>query len=127
MNLVGLEGQRTWMEWNSLDLGILSQACELDLPTCSGCTFKKNLNTTDQKVSYELNVGMDIKLMRKSTQSCAFWSLLYILRCYSIFKALFVSTPSHSPFSCHVPKKLQFILHPFVGHIDIAMCSSFNF
>jgi hypothetical protein len=39
MNLVGSKGQKTWMEWNSFDLGILSQACGLDLPTCIGCTF----------------------------------------------------------------------------------------
>jgi hypothetical protein len=103
------------MEWNSLNPGILSQACGLDLPTCSGCIFQKNLNTTYQKVSYELRVRMDIVLLRKSTQSCAFWNLLYILQCYSIFKALFIITPSHSPFSCLVPKKLQFILHPLVN------------
>lgn len=114
MSLVGSKGQKTWMEWNFLDPRILSEACGLDLPTCSGCKFQKNLDTTNQRVSYELSVQVDIVLMRKSTQSCAFWSLLYILR-YSIFKALFIIAPSHSPFLCPMPKKLQFILHPLVN------------
>jgi hypothetical protein len=72
MSLVGSKRQKAWIEWNSLDLGILSQACGLDLPTFFGSTFQKNLNTTNPKVSYELSVQMDIVLVRKSTQSCAF-------------------------------------------------------